>query len=144
MYLSESSSVEKIKLFFKSKEKGKFTYENNKGNTVTCVMRAEGIEVDCLNDSSHQNFLPWGVFWHAVHIMLVNGGSVFRGKAMKNKLGDPDLPFDSVEGHIAHVMYGKSRGDTVFRRISPVAHILIASGVCVDQDNDMKLASLPE
>jgi hypothetical protein len=49
---------------------------------------------------------------------------------MKSKLGDKGLPLDSIEGHIAHVVYGKQVGETVFRRISPISAILVWSGLC--------------
>ena len=77
-----------------------------------------------------QPFLPWAVFQEAVCVMIRAGGSAKRGDAMNHKLGDPALSLDSVEGHIARVVYGKQFGDTIFRRITPVACILIWSGVC--------------
>ncbi|MGZ5501275.1 MAG: hypothetical protein ACXWEW_09020 [Nitrososphaeraceae archaeon] len=145
MYLSENDSVNKIKNFFLTKE-NKYSYINQKGNEVTCKCLDDGVEVSCLVDSAHRNFLPWSVFWHAVHIMLINGGKAVRGNATNQgtKLGSIDLPFSSVEGHIAHVVYGKQVGDSVFRRISPVAHILIAAQVCIDQRGDLQLSHYPE
>jgi hypothetical protein len=41
------------------------------------------------------------------------------------KLGESNLPIDSIEGHIANVIYGKKLGDSVFRRITPISCILI-------------------
>ncbi len=38
----------------------------------------------------------------------------------------------SADGHIAHVVYGKQPSDSVFRRITPTACILIWAGICVD------------
>ena len=32
-----------------------------------------------------------------------------------------ELPLDFVEGLIAHTIYGKEPGDSVFRRVSPVS-----------------------
>ena len=49
---------------------------------------------------------------------------------MNNKLGDEGLPLDSIEGHIANVVYGRKPGDSVFRRISPIAAILVWTGIC--------------
>lgn len=137
MYLSESESIVEIKQFFASRDK-KYIYNNQKNNTVTCLMIEDGIEVDCLSDVGHKNFLPWGVFWQAVNIMLVNQGKAKRGLATY-KLGSNELPCNSIEGHIAKVLYGKVEGNSVFRRMSPIAHILIASGICIDQRGDMEL-----
>jgi hypothetical protein len=49
---------------------------------------------------------------------------------MNYKLGDDGLPMDSIEGHIAHVVYGKNPGDIIFRRIIPIACILVWAGIC--------------
>ena len=35
------------------------------------------------------------------------------------KLGEEELPTNSIEGYIAKEVYGKSIGDSVFRRITP-------------------------
>ena len=69
--------------------------------------------------------------------MIRNNGTAMRGDAMNAKLGDEGLPLDSVEGHIAHVVYGKKIGDSVFRRITPIACILVWSGIC--ESKPMKL-----
>lgn len=77
-----------------------------------------------------QPFLPWEVFQEAICVLIRSGGIAQRGNAMSHKLGEPELSFDSIEGHIAQIVYGKKRGDTVFRRITPIACILIWAGVC--------------
>ncbi len=129
--MTEDQAVKKIQQFFKEKN-GSFIYKNQKGNFVTCKKIEDGIVVDCLNDSGYKQFLPWGVFWQAVHVIIINGGSAQKGKAIGPVLGDPELPINSVEGWVANVVYGKQPGDIVYRRISPIAHILSASGVCVN------------
>jgi hypothetical protein len=86
-----------------------------------------GLEVDNL---STQPFLPWKVFEETVNLLARNGGKAERGDAMKSKLGDEGLPLDSIEGHIAHVVYGKQEGDSIFRRISPISAILVWSEIC--------------
>ena len=131
--------VSKIKEFFKHNE-GEYVYQNQKNNTVTCSLIEDGIEVTCLNDSGHKNFLPWGVFWASIAIIQKNNGIAKRGNA-KDKLGTAALPYDSVEGYVAHVIYGKKEGDSVFRRVSPIAHVLIAAGVCIDQRGDLQLVN---
>jgi hypothetical protein len=137
MYLTENDAIKKIMHFF-AENGNRYSYVNKKEKQVDCKCLSEGIEVTCLADNAHKNFLPWGVFWHAVHIMHLNGGVASRGDASE-RLGSEALPFSSVEGHVAHVVYGKQREDSVFRRISPIAHILIATGVCVNQDGALQL-----
>jgi len=128
--MNEDQAVQKIKNFF-NENGGQFIYENKARNIVHCNAHEDGVNVDCL---ANRPFLPWGVFWQAVHVIIRNGGSARKGSAQQCKLGDVDLPFNSVEGGVANVIYGKKRGDWVFQRISPIAHILSASGyVLMDQ-----------
>jgi len=98
-----------------------------KGGAFRASTKGDGVIVDNLGS---QPFLPWPVFQEAICVLIRNGGSALRGDAMQSKLGDPGLPLDSVEGHIAHVVYGKKFGDTVFRRITPISCILIWAGIC--------------
>jgi len=86
-----------------------------------------GILVDNLGN---QPFLPWKVFQETVRILVKNDGRAKRGDAMNCRLGDPNLSTNSIEGHIAHVLYNKQEGETVFRRITAIACILIWAGVC--------------
>lgn len=135
----EAKSVLRIKTFF-NEHNGVFEYKNQRGNVVICKAFEDGLIVDCLGGTKLKSFLPWGVFWHAVNVMLENGGIAARGEAVSAKLGDADLPFNSVEGRIAHTVYGKKLNDSVFRRISPVARILIECGVCINKRGDLELA----
>lgn len=86
-----------------------------------------GIEVSNLGS---QPFLPWEVFQEALCVLIRSGGRAKRGDAMNHRLGDPQLSLDSIEGHIAHIAYGKKPGDSVFRRITPIVCVLVWSGVC--------------
>jgi len=95
--------------------------------SFTAELTSDGIFVDNLGN---QTFLPWIVFQEAICVLIRNNGRAARGNAMNSKLGDPALSLDSVEGHIAHVVYGKMIGETIFRRITPTAGILIWAGVC--------------
>jgi len=97
------------------------------GSSFTADLTDDGVRVDNLGA---QPFLPWVVFQEAICVLLRNGGRAERGNAMEAKLGDQDLSLDSVEGHIAHVVYGRHPGDAVFRRITPIACILIWAGIC--------------
>lgn len=49
------------------------------------------------------------------------------------------LSLESVEGHIAHLVYGRQLGQTVFRRITPIACILIWAGICEHVPGRLKL-----
>lgn len=99
-------------------------------------MKADGIWVDNLDTAPH---LPWVVFQEAICVLLRNGGRARRGDAMTSKLGDDGLSLDSIEGHIAYVVYGKRPGQSVFRRITPVACILIWAGICRAEPGELVL-----
>ena len=104
--------------------------------TFTAELTDKGITVDNL---STQPFLPWAVFQEAICVQIRCGGRAKRGDAMNHKLGEPQLSLDSIEGHIAYVVYGKQVGDTVLRRITPVACILIWAGVCKAAPGELML-----
>jgi hypothetical protein len=96
-----------------------------------------GVFVDNLGT---QPFLPWVVFQEAVSLLIIRGGKAEKGDAMNAKLGDPNLGFDSVEGHVASVVYNKKKGDSVFRRITPIACILIWAGICKSLPHELVLS----
>jgi hypothetical protein len=98
-----------------------------RGGFFSAQLIDSGIEVSNLGN---QPFLPWGVFEETANLLLRNGGRAQRGNAVRPKLGERGLPINSIEGHIAHTVYGKKPGDSVFRRITPLACILIWAGVC--------------
>jgi len=104
--------------------------------TFTAELTDKGIKVDNLGT---QPFLPWAVFQEASCVLIRCGGRAKRGDAMNHKLGEPQLSLDSIEGHIAYVVYGKQVGDTVFRRITPVACILIWAEVCKAAPGELML-----
>jgi hypothetical protein len=107
-----------------------------KGDTFTARLINEGIEVDNLGT---QPFLPWSAFQETVCVLIRNGGRAMRGDAMNSRLGDPDLSLDSIEGHVAHVVYGKKIGESVFRRITPIACILVWAGICKHEPHELVL-----
>ncbi len=107
--------------------KDKFSQTNSptkipllKGDTFIATLEDDGIEVDNLGN---QPFLPWVVFQEAVCVLLRSGGTALKGDAMGSKLGESGLSLESIEGHIAYVVYGKKPGDSVFRRITPISCI---------------------
>ena len=99
-----------------------------RGNgTFNAKLSSDGIHVDNLGN---QPSLPWNVFIEAVSIIKAKGGVAKKGDAMNSKLGETGLPLDSVEGYIAHKVYGKEKGKYIFRRITPIACILIWAKIC--------------
>jgi len=109
-----------------------------KTGSFTAELTDTGIRVDNLGN---QPFLPWVVFQEAICVLIRNNGRAERGNAMNYKLGESGLSMNSIEGHIGHVVYGKSEGDSVFRRITPIACILIWAGVCKAEPGELVLNS---
>ncbi len=107
-----------------------------KGGSFEATLTEKGIQVDNLGT---QPLLPWVVFQEAVCVLIRNGGRAERGDAMKAKLGEEGLSLDSIEGHIARVVYGKRPGDAVFRRVTPVACVLIWAGICEAAPHELVL-----
>lgn len=107
-----------------------------KGGSFVAEIAQKGVSVDNLGT---QPFLPWAVFQEAVYLLIRNGGRAMRGDAMGARLGEPDLPLDSVEGHVASAVYGKKPKEAVFRRITPIACILIWAGICKARPGELML-----
>jgi hypothetical protein len=127
--------IEKICARFGDEEK--FKIPQQKGKAFVATLTEAGILVDNLGSCP---FLPWEVFTETVQFLKNQNGCAKRGNGMK-KLGSEELPFDSVEGHIAQYIYNKKIKDSVFRRISPIANILVWAGIC--QHGNGKLSLLP-
>ena len=108
-----------------------------KEGTFSAVMVDGGVIVSNLGN---QPFLPWEVFTETVSLLIREGGSAEKGNVMGPRLGSDELPMNSVEGHVAYTVYGKRKGDSVFRRISPVANILVWSGICVNERGKLSLS----
>jgi hypothetical protein len=107
-----------------------------KGGNFIAREDEEGIWVDNLGS---QPLLPWCVFQEAICVLMRNDGRAKRGNAMNCRLGDAGLPLDSIEGHIAQVVYGKQPGDSVFRRVTPIAAILVWAGICRAKPGELVL-----
>lgn len=97
------------------------------GQTFTAYMVDAGVNTSNLGA---QPLLIWASFEEAVLLIANCGGSAQRGNAINFRLGEVGLPFNSIEGHVAHVVYHKQVGESVFRRITPIAAILIWAGIC--------------
>lgn len=105
--------------------------------TFSAVMVDGGVIV---SDLGNQPFLPWEVFTETVSLLIRRGGSAEKGNVMGHRLGTDGLPMDSVEGHVARAVYGKQKGESVFRRVSPIANILVWSGICVNEPGRLSLS----
>ncbi len=112
---------------------------NRKGDrTFTARLAGDGIYVSNLLD---QSFLPWEVFTETIALLERSGGRTKKGDAMGSKLGETGLPIDSVEGWIAYKVYKRNIGETVFRRITPIACILIWAKICISQQGELILCN---
>lgn len=96
----------------------------------------EGIYVDNLPDS--HALLPWEVFTETIGLMENNGGKAKKGSSVY-KLGTKQLPFDSIEGYIAHKVFKKQEGETVLRRISSITGILRWARVVENKPGELVL-----
>ena len=61
---------------------------------------------------------------------------------MNAKLGDTKLPLNSIEGHVAHVVYKKKIGISILKRITPIAGLLIWANVCENKRGELLLLDI--
>jgi len=106
------------------------------GRHFNATLRESGIEVDNL---STQKLLKWEIFKETVKFLESNNATAPKGNAMNGRLGDDKLPDKSVEGYLARKLFGKKTGDSVFRRISPVAAILSWASICENKRGELAL-----
>lgn len=105
-------------------------------NYFTAEIIEDGIMVNNLGGCP---FLPWDVFVESVNLMESLGGIASKGNAMNYCLGEKGLDLNTIEGYIASKIYNKKNGDKIFRRITPIANILIWSGVCINIPGKLRL-----
>ena len=88
----------------------------------------KGVNVSNLGNSP---FLPIDVFAAVLSLLALSPNyTARRGNAMGGMLGTDEIPLNSVEGHVAHVIYGIDIGEGyAFQRISPIAGILRWAGL---------------
>lgn len=104
--------------------------QNQRGGSFTATLFLdEGyVHVSCLGASPN---IPLTAFDAIECLLEETQGQALRGSAMNSRLGTAELPLESVEGWVAHQVFGRQKGDTVFRRITPMACLLVWAGVCV-------------
>ncbi|AKB75985.1 Chromosome segregation ATPase [Methanosarcina lacustris Z-7289] len=134
----EDSIVAKIKYQFDTKgNPAKITLMSGK-QFFEARAEEDGIYVDNLKN---QPFLPWKIFSEAVNFLQENGGQAKKGNATNSRLGDPNLDLNTIEGYIASKVYGCKIGDSVFKRITPIASILAWAEICENTRGQICLLS---
>ena len=102
-----------------------------------------GVEVDNLSDT--YKFITIDAFLATISLLSLSiDQKAKKGTAIGFKLGDSELPLNSVEGHIANVIYGKEVGNSVFKRITPISKILEWAGICENGKGFLALLPLVE
>ena len=124
--LNERSAINKIKLKFGEIEEI-VLIPLPLGGFFSASMTAEGIMVDNLG---FYPFLPWTVFVEVINFLIGRNGRAEKGFSMSARLGDEGLSLETVEGHLAHVIYDKKEREIIFRRMSSISAILVWVGVC--------------
>ena len=124
--LNERSAINKIKLKFEKIDRV-VIISLLTGGFFSARMTEEGVMVDNLG---FYPFLPWNVFIEAINLLSRNSGRAEIGDPMSSRLGEDGLSLETLEGHVAHVVYGRKIGETIFRRISPISAILVWAGIC--------------
>jgi len=96
-----------------------------------------GVNVDNLGN---QPFLPIDVFITTISLLnMSDQNQAVKGSAQGGMLGTIALPINSIEGHVAKVVYGKNLNDFVFQRITPISRILQWAEVCQNGRGFLKL-----
>ena len=131
----EMKFVDRIKQKFEGKSSAVI---KKQGGTFVAEVTSEGILAPIALKGNP--LLTWDVF-NAVEELLINSDShtVMLGDCMGPKLGSRELPMDSLEGHVASKVYGQESGDSVFRRSSVIANILVWAEICERPRGKLKL-----
>ncbi|RIZ64936.1 MAG: hypothetical protein D0531_12155 [Methylococcales bacterium] len=97
---------------------------------VICDGKILGVNV---NNLGNYPFLPIDVFVATISLLsLSDDNQAKKGTANGANigLGHELLPLNSIEGHVAKVVYGKNIGEAVLQRIVPICRILGSAEVC--------------
>jgi hypothetical protein len=98
-----------------------------KGGAFTASWGEDGISVDNLNA---QPLLTWAMFDCIENFLRRQPDQCgIKGNGTNGKLGSREVPINSVEGRVA-LFLGASEGDSVFRRITPIANLLVWAKLC--------------
>ena len=107
------------------------TLNNNTFNLTTVYVDKLLIGVNVTN-LGNNSYLPLEVFSATLSLLYESpDNTAAKGNAYV-RLGNPGLPINSIEGFVAHTVYGKQLGESVFCRIVPISSILHAAKVCTN------------
>ena len=130
--------VSDLKQIFKD-HGGKAMIPQQRSTPFNAWLEKGGISVDCLGN---QGFLPFKVFTETISLLESSeDGKAPRGncRVRDARLGDSNVPLDSVEGHVALKVFDAKIGDSVFMRVSAIANLLVWAGVCEHGRGYLKL-----
>jgi hypothetical protein len=100
---------------------------NQRAGHFIAVWSEDGIMVDNLGN---QPLLTWSMFDCVENFMRRQPNQcAVKGNGTNGKLGTSNVPFDSIEGRVA-LFFGACEGDSVFRRITPIANLLVWAKLC--------------
>lgn len=128
IYKDDSSVIKCLKSKL-NRHFGKAVIPLRRGGEFCIYYEAFGNGITATNLPANHT-MTWNSFDCAVEILRKNGGRAKKGQAMKARLGEPDLPLDSVEGYVAYNAYGVKKGEFALRTISPLSSILEWLGIC--------------
>lgn len=95
---------------------------------VICGETLTGVNVTNLGAEA---FLPMDVFVATLSLLyLSDDHQAAKGAAMRAPLGQPGMELDTIEGHVAHLVFGTPQGNYALQRITPISRILEWTGVC--------------
>jgi len=133
--LDERSAIKLIKLKFMDMEQVMIIPLLD-GGFFSARWAKDGIMVDNLGFFP---LLPWIIFTEVIKFLKGKNGRAEMGDPYSIKLGNDGIALESIEGHVARVVYGKKNGDVVLRRISPISAILVWAGICENTPNELIL-----
>jgi hypothetical protein len=110
---------------------------NFRATPVMCGETLIGVNVDCL---PNEPFLPMDVFVATLSLLYLSPNhQAAKGSARAARLGDPGMELDTIEGHVAHLVFGTPHGKYALQRITPISRILEWAGVCVNGPGYLQL-----
>lgn len=108
--------------------------------TFTPVISAGDVMGVSVSNLRSSPFLPIDVFSVVISLLVLSSEyTANKGDAMNFALGEEGLPLNSVEGHVANVIYGTDVGVKCLRRITPISHILHWAGIVENGRGYLKL-----
>jgi hypothetical protein len=133
--MDEKEIIRIISLKFDGKNKAKTPLLKRNYYFDTELVKG-GINISKLGNNP---FLVWDVFVETVKLLERLGGIAKKGDTMLFGLEEKGLDLNTIEKYIAAKIYNKKNGEKVFRRITPIANILIWTGICENMPGKLKL-----